>query len=387
MILPVLLLTGCWDLTEPEDISLVSVMGISMNDENQYEIICLDQTLVAGGQEYQKSNWTFDIHKSTGTTIYDAMQNNLKINPEKIYLSHTKVLIVSEELVSKQGLRSVIDFFDRNPEMRHNTLFLISKKGEFEKVFLPNAKLNIDTGKIIDKLIKNGSVNSLVVNSKLKDLLELYWGEYTTPYALGVGTSQTLVNGRNINQGYDNVNVDTYDINIGDIAVFKNGKMVGWLTGEESRGFLWVKGKVEGGEVNVKYQGKLISLKILYMKSAVKPVVEKQGVKIDLNIHVEADIGESMADMDFADHNTILQVQQLLNEQITLEINKAILASKNLSSDVFGFGNAVFEDYPNYWKTIAGKWMNDYPGLDVNIQVDSNIQHIGLTKKSDKTVK
>lgn len=381
ILLPTFVLTGCWNLTEPEDISLVTVLGINYTDNNQYEVIAQDQTLTPGGQQIQKSNWTFDIHKATGSTIDEALQQDARLNPEKIYLSHTKAIVISEELASRRGIEPVVDFLNRNPEIRHNTAFLISKKGEFDKVFLPNAKLNIDTGKLIEKTIKNKNANSFMVESRLKEFLKFYWDSYTDPYALGVASTQTLVNNENIEQNYENVNATTYDISVGDIAVFRKDKMVGWLTGDESRGYLWVKGKVSGGSINVGYGGKQVDLKILNVKSTIKPAVKNNRMEMNVNIQVEANIAAAEEDANFDDKHVTEAISRVLDQQVTREVEEAIQASKRLSTDCFGFGNCFFENYPNYWRKNGSQWPDNCLQIDIGVHVSSNIQHIGLVKK------
>lgn len=387
VLLPAFLLSGCWNLTEPEDISMVTVLGINLTADNQYEVVAQDQTLTPGGQQIQKSNWTFDIHKSTGPSIDEAIQNNSRINPEKIYLSHTKAIIISEELASQQGIGPVVDFLSRNPEIRQKTLFLISKKGEFDKVFLPNAKLSIDSGKLIEKIVKNRSVNSMILESRLKDFLELYYDSYKTPYALGVGSIQTFMDNASIEQDYENVGANTYDIDVGGIAVFKRDKMVGWLTSDESRGFLWVKGKVEGGNIHVMYEGKRIDLKVLKTKSRIRPLVENRQMKIDVNIQVDTVIRTSYADIDFDAKSVTDKISQILNKQVAQEVREALNESKNLSTDCFGFGNCFFENYPNYWKQNESHWPDNYAQINIAIQVKSNIQNIGLVKKFAQPVR
>lgn len=384
VLFPALTFTGCWDLNEPEDLALVSVVGFNCAKDNQIEMVIQDEILSPGGMQTPKSNWNFELHKSTGPTLYDAVQKNLKTNPQKVYFAHTKAIIISEEMARQQGIRPVVDFLERNPEIRLNTMLLISKKGEFEKIFLPDATKNMDSGKLMQKIVKGSIRDSYTFDSKLKDFMENYWGKYTNPYALGISATQSNLDGKSIDQGYDNSNLKTYNIDLGDIAVFKNDKMTGWLTGDKSRGFLFAKSKVEGGSVNINYQGKPISIRIARMKSEIKPTIENGQVKININVNLDTDLGESIADIDLDDKNVIINVGKVFDEQVKDEIKKAIDGSKNLSTDVFGFGNRVFENCPDYWKQHGRNWSASYSKLDVSIRVTSNLLHIGLAKKPAK---
>lgn len=379
---PALLCTGCKDLTEPEAAGLVTVLGFHLTDDNQYEIIAQDESLTPGGQQMQNSNWTFDIHKATGHSIYDAIQNISRSDPEEVYLSHTKVIILSEELAESESIEPVIDFLERNPKMRQNSLFLISKKGEFEKVFLPNAKINTDTGKAIEKLIKENSSYTFIADSKIKDFFVHNLEPYCTPYALGIWSKTTSADNHSIEQNYNNTQTSTYDIEVGDIAVFNNGAMVGWLSDDESKGLMLAKGNAKGGYIDITYEGEKLTLSISNIKSKLKPVIVGGALKVNMNISVEADIGNSDGDIDFEDKTVIKNVEQALEDQIKEEISEAFNKSKSISADIFEIGSSIFKNQPKYWKQIESQWNDDYPNLDINIQVSANIQHIGLVKKS-----
>lgn len=378
-----LLLSGCWDSSEPEEASLVSIIGVNLTSNRQIECVVQDQLLTP---KNQTNNITYHLHKSTGSTLYDAIQQNMLNNPQGLYLAHTKAIILSEEFARVQGIRPLIDFLERNPEIRQNTLFLISKKGEFEKIFLPDTSLRMNSGKIIDAIITNGKTNSLIISSKLRDFLQLFWGANTTPYALGVETNKTMIDDKTQDIGTTK-EADAYNLNVGDIAIFKNEKMVGWLIGNESRGLLWANGKIKGGTITVNFEEKPISFKISNIKSTIKPTIKNEAMKIAINIKLEADIGESNADVDFGEKSTINAVKLALAEQIKKEIREAITVSKNLNSDVFQFANSYYQTYPNYWRKVKKDWDIYYPDLDVTIKADSNIQYIGLVKKPIKSEK
>lgn len=384
---PALTLTGCRDLIEPEDMSVVSVVGFNSAPNSQIEMIIQDEVLTPSGMQTPKSNWNFEVHKAMGSTLYDAVQNNLKGNPQRVIFSHTKAIILSEELARQRGIRPVIDFLGRNPEIHQNTSILISKKGEFEKIFFPDATENADTGKQIQKIINNSVKDTYTFESKLKDFIENYWSKNKNPYALGVSTSRTLLGGKSINQGYDNVKADTCILDLKDIAVFKNDKMAGWLTDGRSRGFLYATGYLEGGTVNISYQGKPVTLRIEQVESNIKPVVEDDQVKMNISVKLGVDIGESFADIDIDEKSVIDHISRILDKQVTDEIKKAIDNTKLLSTDVFGFGDSVFKDYPSYWKQHVNRWTDSYSKLNVNVRVLSNVLHIGLTKNPSKNIK
>lgn len=59
----------------------------------------------------------------------------------------------------------------------------------------------------------------------------------------------------------------------------------------------------------------------------------------------------------------------------------ALKKAKELNSDIFGFGEAVHENYPNEWKHIENNWDEIFKKLDVEVMVDSNLQRTGRITK------
>lgn len=167
--LAVSLLTGCWDFSEPEESGLVTVLGIDEAEGGNFRVVFQDESLIPGNQMFQASNWNFDIHCGTGSTVFTALQQNLRTNPERAYLAHTKAIVVSEGLVRSQGIGPVIDFLERTTMIRKNTLFLIAKQGEFDKIFLPDAKQDKDTGVIIQKILNEKNSSTFLVQTDLEE--------------------------------------------------------------------------------------------------------------------------------------------------------------------------------------------------------------------------
>lgn len=382
--LAVSLLTGCWDFSEPEESGLVTVLGIDEAEGGNFRVVFQDESLIPGNQMFQASNWNFDIHCGTGSTVFTALQQNLRTNPERAYLAHTKAIIVSEGLVRSQGIGPVIDFLERTPMIRKNTLFLIAKQGEFDKVFLPDAKQDKDTGVIIQKILNEKKSSTFLVQTDLGEFLGLYWGPFTSPYALGVGSTRFYLDHKSLEQHYQNAGFETYNIDVGDIAVFKGEKMAGWLTGDENRGFLWAKGLIGGGYIDVLWDGKPVTLRILRASSNIKPSVVNGKMRIDINIRTEGNITESKANINFGDTEVMDKIKNLLNQEVEKEVREAIGSSKKLSVDFMGFGNCFFMNYPNYWKTVAPKWPGLCSEMEFNVQVISQIQYNGLIKRPAK---
>ena len=64
-------------------------------------------------------------------------------------------------------------------------------------------------------------------------------------------------------------------IKIDGLAIFKGGKMIGWIEGNRERGIVWVMNKVKGTDVYVDWQGK---------KQAIGTIIRRSNVEVSAAI-------------------------------------------------------------------------------------------------------
>lgn len=370
-----LTLSGCWDSTETEKLGVVTALGISLDKSNNFEVAVQEES---GSRSSQTGSFTpFNSYCESAPTITEALQKITSNQSHKIYLAHTKVIILSEELVSTKGLLPVIDFCERDPQVRFITKVLISKKGQFEKIFSTDMGVNTDMGTILEETIRNERYSSIINTNNLDDFLEL----------MNTSGSDTFTSGVNISVKHQllnksNITGSNMVLNVKDIAVFKGDKMAGWLTGEESRGLSWVNEGVKGGMMTIKFDDGNVSLRMLKVDSSINPVIKNGKAEININVKTVSNVFESQPDVDYMKPDIIKKVKILQGKKIEDEISQALNKSKAFNSDILGLGNHINMKYPLYWKDIEKDWYSSYyPDLKVNIYVSSQIQNIGKNYK------
>lgn len=360
--------TGCWDSTETEKLGVVTLMGINLDGNNKIRVVVHETMGNKDSSEYTKS--AFRVYQESAPTISEAVQKVSRSQHHRVYFAHIKVIILSEELVTSVGIMPIIDFCERNPEIRFTTKMLVSKRNQFDKIFNANIGAEADTGTILEEIIKNKKENAFFTVNDLKDFTELLNTSGSEAYTAGV----SMLEG-------DSSKIKSNIFNINDTAVFKETKMVGWFKGDESRGILWVNGQVKGGIIKVPFENEEISLKILKVISKVHPVVNDGKMSINADIEVNSNIDESKANVDFMNEDVIKKVQELQSKKIRDEINEAFYKSKNFNSDIFGFGNYFSLKYPVLWKSMQDNWYAYYPEISLNVNVNSIIKNLGESYK------
>lgn len=382
-----MLLSGCWDLTESEKLGLVTVIGVDTSGNDQIKVVIHEISEQKQSTANQKGG-TDDrspvkLHETIAPTISEAVENIASEDYRRTYFAHTSVIILSEELANSKGIGSVIDYFQRNPEIRRNTWLLITKKGQFDKIFNNSASIEpgIDTGKVIKEIISNMPRNSFLTANTLGDFLNLLWETGSQPYTSGIQIVEINKSKEGQSEATSADGYKRYDFRVENMAVFKKDRLIGWMDDLEGFGFLCVMGGIKGGSLSVNINDKTLSLMIESIDSDLKPVITDGKMQMNIRIKAVSNISESQVNADYENKELIERIQDLQAEDIKKHINLALEKSKQLDSDVFGFGNYFYGKYPEYWKQVQENGYDYYRNVAVNIDVNSTVNQIGIVRK------
>jgi spore germination protein KC len=171
-------------------------------------------------------------------------------------------------------------------------------------------------------------------------------------------------------------------LKIDGTAVFKDGKMVGEMNDNESRGLLWVLGEVKSGIVKVKAsETSTADIEIIRASGKMEPEIKNGKVTIKVKINEEGNIGEETGDENLSMPPAVESLERKTSEAIRSEVMEAVAKAQQLNADVFGFGDAVHRRYPKQWKDMEKKWDEIFPGIAAEVNVQSKIRLMGKINK------
>lgn len=366
--------SGCWNRRELTDLAVVAGMGIDRTKEEGKIALTVQiikpeavKAPTAGGGKGEEGAL---LMSSTGQTVLEAVRNLVMQSSRKPFFAHNKVIVVGEEL-ARAGISPVLDFFTREHEFRRRILLLVAK-GEARDVMEASGgleKIPVDKIHLMVKTQKDVSTASMV---KINDFVKKLSSKNTSPVASRI---ETL--------GADQGKKEEKQVGITGTAVFKKDKLVGWLNKPESRGLLWITGKVKGGIIVVKSPGDEsgeISLEILLARSKILPEIRNGQVYITVEVQEEGNIGELIGTGNLTDPEKITSLEKRTAMVIKNEIKRVLeKAQHEFNADIFGFGEAVQRKFPKYWREIEDRWEEKFPTVEVTLKVNAKIRHVGLT--------
>ena len=124
-LLPLLLLTGCWDYIELNMQNYVLGMSVDFVD-NRY-LVCIETVKITGEPESLSASDGVIIETS-GLTIFDAVRDAIMSAGKKLYWGHAELLIMSEE-VARNHLVAVTDVLARAQDVYSNISLAVASNG------------------------------------------------------------------------------------------------------------------------------------------------------------------------------------------------------------------------------------------------------------------
>ncbi|MCZ0755894.1 Ger(x)C family spore germination protein [Anoxybacillus sp. J5B_2022] len=380
-----MLLSGCWSKKELTDLAFVIAVGVDKKD-GKYVLTLqvVNPGNVAGATQRGggSSGLPVTLYTSTGDTLVEASRKASKKISRLTYYAHTNLVVIGEEL-ARDGITEIFDAIERNPQFRTTASVIVARGRTAEEL------LSVLTP--IDKIPANQIIKTLEMTEKV-------WGENLNVHAgeviesLSLAGKEVVMSGfrldGNRETGKKTKNVQSIDpyarLRAEALAVFKKGKLVSWMGGEEARGVLWILNKIHQTALNIGWKEKkeAVSYKVVRSKTEVTAKMSKGNPVISVVIEAEGDVGETLAPIDLTNPTQIATLEKKIRNEIQKEVQKAIRHAQREKSDIFGFGEIIHRTYPKEWKQMQRVWDEQYfPHLPISIKVDAFVRRTGLRNK------
>lgn len=376
------MLTGCWNRRELNTLAVTQAVGIDRMEDGQIsltfqilkpgEIMAPAAGTRGAGGGGRKGVWVFT---STGQTIFDAFRNATTQSDRKIFIPFNKIIVIGEETASS-GIAPLLDFFDRDHETRRLAYVLIAR-GKAKNIIEAEHEQEKVPAKAIEGLVKATFATSKIPKIDLHELFKTLASKTSDPFIPGVETIERQEDG----------NVKKL-VKLDETAIFNGDKLTGWFGGRETRGLLWILGKVKSGIIVVPSpleEMRKVSLEIIRSSSKVKPEMVNGKPVITVEVKEEGNIGEQMSEkVDLTKPDTFKELEKKQEAAIKDEINAALIKAKKWGVDIFKFGDAVRRKYPGEWKKLEKRWDEVFQDIEVKVEVEAKLRRVGMKTKPEK---
>ncbi len=375
-----LFLCGCGNYRELNQIAIITGVGIDKKDA-EYEVSLLIAN--AGTSEEGESKPT--VYSGKGNSLVEATNEIARKTPKQLYFGHINVVLISEE-VAKEGFLNVADWLLRNPESRKKFYLLMTKDVTAKETLEIVSPLEAFPSQNIATLMESSEETEAITSSvTYSDFISDILTEGVEP----ILPSITIIGDEE--EGDDKSNLDTTNpesyLKLETTALFKNDKFEGFASEDDSKAINILKNTVNQSVFTINYDNSSVNFTTKNLSSKIKI---KSAKEFSIKITGDATLAEINSDTDLDNAKTIDEIEDELNKTIKKQINEAISKMQNTyKSDIFGFGNLIYKNYPETWEKIKDNWNDVYfPKIKVNIQTDVKLVSTGslenTIRKEDK---
>lgn len=364
------ILTGCWDLVEVKDRSIISAFGIDKSEEDGKMILTL-QTIIPSkistpAKSSAETKPTVRVVVKTAESLSEALKNYAMQSERETYLMQNRIIIIGED-VAREGLAPIMDFFMRHINSYQGAWILICK-GKASDILKWNSDVERIPADFIVGLIKTRNYLSSSSVEDVHSFVRKISSKSTSPATSLIGLTKA--------DGVSN------EARLHDIGVFKKDKMVGVLEGIESAGYAWINNEQgrrlfeidDTPTANIKTTNQIDK-----SKTTIVPEIINGKLVIFIKVTATARVYINSGNIDLNSKENLENLGDLQSEAIKEEIEACVnKVQKEYKTDIFGFGEKIHRKYPQEWKTLEKNWEDVFPDLTFMVDVKVKIRQTGL---------
>lgn len=358
------LLTGCWDYTDVEDLAVA--MGMSVDKSG-------DGFRVTAEIAHPGKNGSIEsfLIEGEGKTIFDCQRNLVKKVENKVYWPHAQIVILSEE-IAKEGISQVLDMMARSRQLRMSLHVLVSREPTARRILESDSILTDLRSVELESILMNNQQNlSKAPATELYQVIDAINGEGRCAALPAV---KTVVNAGKASEEVDGT------------AVLEKDRLVGYLDGDETKAYLFATGQAKGGLLLVQDPEVMLksglSLEITDSKTAITPLYRDGALSVQIDIKADTVLGENESGKDYDEDELEQMAEATLQRDVQNVVEKV---QKEFNADIFGFGAAVERDMPEIWDQAGPAWsIRGFRTLPVLVRADVTVENMGLIKKPVK---
>ena len=370
-----LLLGGCWGIAPIEKAGLVSLLAIDAAPGGGY-VVTADLLSPSGVPAPSPSGGggtagtPVHIRHATAPTVFQAIRGLSAVSHRDVEFSHLQGVIVAEG-VARDGLAGPIDSLTRSPEVSVVAPWLLVAREATAAGLLEQAG---------SATPYPGQVLSDTAN----------WSRQRTPYVamrvwqfvkqMGLAADEPATAG---------VIVDTSQgtgkraaFRLTGVALFRGGRLVGWLEGDAALGWAVATGRIQEQAVVVPGPSGgsfTVELHHIQRRLHVRQGPHGPTVEMDLNVTTQLSAAHGAPADFWKDPGLERLVESATEAVLTADVRDALRQAQAVGADVFSLGEYVrVQDFRD-WSGLRPGWSTSgFPALAVTPKVHVHLVDVGL---------
>ncbi|KAF1084442.1 Spore germination protein B3 precursor [Sporotomaculum syntrophicum] len=399
ILLVLLFAAGCGSNSEPDALSYVLLIGIDHGAQNLLRVsylIAVPKVIAGGGQEGAgggggEGQRSANVITIEAPSIYASMNMVNSFVGRRISLMHAKGIIFSEAMAKDGSMGVIVPGLTQFRETRGTAFIAVARQKPEEILNKMTPFLETNPAKYIELLAGNQSFTGYIPGEKLQDFYNDLKIGGINPVALLFAVSNEKLPPHNGQSSYrsegdyvagEMVKKGGVSLEAMGAAVFRGGKMVGTLNGDETSIYSMFRGQYGRRIYTIKdplKPGKLVIMDVSQTdKPRIKVKLTEEGPIIEARLSLEGNVlgVNSLIDYSLPRYRPVLEqaFEELIEQQARELVEKT---QHEYRSDIFGFGNKALRLVLTQrdWEQL--NWAALYEEAQVSVDVEYKIRRTG----------
>jgi len=333
---------------EITDIAVVRIKGLDMiGDEAVLSAVSIDtqgesaSSSSSGDGETSGNN---SVLVSKGSSFKLAEKDAQAYTDKAIDAGHLRYTFIGEE-TAKNDFNAPISYIATNEEIRLSTKVYIIKGYTSEEFLAKVINNRYDISEKLRNITENNKQLGLTTDIELKDIMgrieaDINKGivpvlELQEEKVISQGESSSSSGDSDSSESSNNRENQNVNFNLGGYAVFKDLKLVGYLTTEQSIGYNFIKNYIQSIALTVKsLSNKKLEIGLTEANTDIEFEFEGDSVKkIKIKVMAKANLEETDLVNKYFTPEERTNLEQQIKDQIKGNIESAINVAKELDVD------------------------------------------------------
>ena len=386
-------LCGCTDATEPETLGYVVAIGIdSAEDEDGYNITLqfANPSKISGDAESGGEGGSKSVDDITvlAPGIYPAVNLANHIISKKFVLSHTKVIVFSDE-IAKKGIGEFLEAVGRSSDIRPNTYFTVCEGKAKDFLAAVNPETEVNPVRYYTMIFEN-DYSGFIPQYKSQDFYFYYNSDEKNAVMPICSIKKDSATPPSDHDGYQEevpdyiageIQTNSKEIQVMGTAIFDGDTKISEIRDIETEIFNLLSGRYKTSFVSYEFNNEPVTvLQTQRRKPKITVDTSQSTPKISVKLYLEVDLSSGTAEsrLENEAESFSREAEKELKKQTEAFLNK----TTELGCDIVGFGSFAKRNFMTNADFSAYKWKEKYKNAEFDVSVDLSVRRTGLIVRS-----
>lgn len=324
-------------------------------------------------------------------SVIEARERMAALSPRLPFWAHVRVAVIGEAL-ARRGLRPLLDALARDREFRLTPWIVVARGVPgYRLLELPSPLESLPANSLLRLLQSEQFRTAFAQPVRLREFLIDLMEPGVEPIAPALTFEKPVMHDPGLTPTRD-PGLPALPTTAGT-AVFRGDRLVGWLSADETRGLILLRGRSRqfslggpcpGGE------GRAVVDMVRFttrrrMESRPPPASDSPGAggpalpRFAVEVAAEGNLGEQGCRPPL-DARRLAELQRRMSAELERQMRETLQRlHQQMRADAVGFGKMVARGQPELWAKIRSRWADYLPELAVEVAAEVRVRRRGLT--------